>query len=262
MIIAVAVLISAAMAVAWWVQRRTRNASWVDAIWSLTSGAGGALYAALAIAEGAPAWRAGLIGALCLAWGGRLGIYIAARAAKGHEDPRYTALRDRWGAAYEPRMFAFLQLQALIAWLLALSVRAAARNPVHHLRALDIAGLVVLAIAVLGESLADHQLHRFRADPRQRRPHLRHRAVGLVAPPQLFLRMARLDRLPALRLGCHRRLSRRLDRARRPDHDVLAAGLCQRRRPGRGGDGKIPRQRLPGLSRPCQPLLPLAAQKT
>jgi steroid 5-alpha reductase family enzyme len=158
-----AIAISLAMAFAWLVQYRTRNASWVDAIWTFSSGLGGAL-CALGAADG-PFWRRAVIAALALAWSARLGFYIVGRASEGKEDPRYTALRREWGTRYEGKMFAFLQLQALVAFLLALTVWFAARNPVHDLRALDAAGLAVLVASVLGESVADRQLARFRANP-------------------------------------------------------------------------------------------------
>jgi steroid 5-alpha reductase family enzyme len=153
------------MAFAWLVQSRTRNASWVDAIWTFSSGIGGAAYALLAGGHGAPFWRCGIIAALALAWCFRLGLYIVGRAATGHEDPRYTALRGDWGAQYEGRMFAFLQLQALIAWLLALTIWFAARNPIHHIRPLDVAGLAIILLSVVGEMTADNQLKSFRAKP-------------------------------------------------------------------------------------------------
>jgi steroid 5-alpha reductase family enzyme len=167
-IIAVAVAISGAMALAWLVQYRTRNASWVDAIWTFASGIGGAMYALMAFGGGAPLWRRAVIAGLALAWAARLGLYIVGRAAEGKEDPRYTALRRSWGTRYQGKMFAFLQLQALIAWLLAVAVGVAAHNPVDRVRPLDMLGVVVLVIAVAGEGVADRQLKRFRADPGNR----------------------------------------------------------------------------------------------
>jgi steroid 5-alpha reductase family enzyme len=62
-------------------------------------------------------------------------------------------------------MLAFLQLQALIAWLLAVSIGVAARNPVGRVRVLDVLGMAVLVVAVVGEGIADRQLRRFRSDP-------------------------------------------------------------------------------------------------
>jgi steroid 5-alpha reductase family enzyme len=164
----VAAGISLAMAFAWFVQWRSRNASWVDAIWTFASGFGGAAYALLSAPAGAPPWRHYVIAALSAAWALRLGGYIVTRAATGHEDPRYTALRRQWGNGYQGRMFAFLQLQALIACVLAVSVGLGAANPVRGLRELDIVGVIILVLAVGGEGLADRQLQRFRANPENR----------------------------------------------------------------------------------------------
>lgn len=166
--ILVALAISVAMMGAWLIQWRTRNASWVDAIWTITAGFGGTAYALLAGGNGAPFWRRAAIAVLAFAWATRLGLYIAGRAATGHEDARYTELRTRWGSGYEPRMFAFLQLQALIAWVLAFAVLLAARNPVRTPRLIDLAGVLLIVLSILGEALADQQLKDFRSDPAHR----------------------------------------------------------------------------------------------
>ena len=60
-------------------------------------------------------------------------------------------------------------------------------------------GIAVWLLSVAGESIADRQLARFRADP-PTRAHLPHR-LALLAPPQLFLRMAALVRLRRLAVG-------------------------------------------------------------
>ncbi len=153
------------MAAAWVVQRRTGQAGWVDVFWSFGTGifaGGGAL-------AGGITWRAAAVGGLALLWGLRLGFYLAQRTAAAHrEDVRYARFRQEWGDEFETRLFWFLMIQAWVAALLALCVVLAARNPAPGLRPLDVAGMVVLAIAVLGEGVADRQMARFRADPANR----------------------------------------------------------------------------------------------
>ena len=151
-----------AMSGAWLVQRLTGNAGWVDAVWSFATAAAGVLAALTPL--GAPAPRQTLVAALIAAWGLRLGLHIARRSAAGVEDVRYAALRREWGAGFQPRMFWFLQIQALAAFLLALGVLLAARNPAP-LGPADALGALVLAIAVLGEALADRQLAAFKSRP-------------------------------------------------------------------------------------------------
>ena len=157
-----AVLCALAMSGAWLIQRRTGNAGWVDAVWSLTTAAAGACAALLPLGPATP--RQSLVATLIAAWGLRLALHIARRSASGVEDVRYAALRRDWGAGFQRRMFWFLQIQALAAFLLALGVLLAARNPAP-LGLSDGLGALLLAIAVLGEALADRQLAAFKACP-------------------------------------------------------------------------------------------------
>jgi steroid 5-alpha reductase family enzyme len=151
-----------AMSLAWVIQQRSGNSVWVDVSWTAGTGAAG-----LAFAIGArmpPTARQLLMAALILAWALRLGLHLLARARAGHEDPRYAALKAAWGTRARPMMFAFLQVQAVAAWLLGLSVLAAARNPAPA-NGWDALGIVILATGIAGEGIADRQLRRFRADP-------------------------------------------------------------------------------------------------
>ena len=162
------VLLALAMAGAWAAQRATGNSGWVDAVWTFATGIAGALGA---LASGGPWARRLLLAALVLLWAARLGLYIVRRTtAIAHEDARYARFRREWGHAFERRMFGLLMIQAVVAWLLALCVMIAAANP-HGLAAtpgFTLAGLVIFAIAVAGEALADAQMHAFRANPENR----------------------------------------------------------------------------------------------
>jgi len=164
----VAAGLSAAMALAWLAQRLTGNSGWVDAAWSYATGAAGVAVALVPLGGAAPGWREWLVAAVMAAWGLRLGTHIALRAAAGHEDPRYAALQREWGAAAPSRMFRFLQVQAVAGFLPVLSVLAAARGPEAGFRVVDGLALLVVAVAVAGEAVADGQLRRFRADPANR----------------------------------------------------------------------------------------------
>lgn len=165
LILAVSAGLSLAMAGAWAAQRATRNAGWVDAIWSFATGAAGVAYALAARPDG-PGARQWVIVAMVAAWSLRLGLHIVARTRGAAEDRRYAVFRAEWGARFEWRMFGFLQIQAAAAALLALSVLLAARAPRTGIGGADLAGAAVLVVAVIGEAVADAQLARFRADPR------------------------------------------------------------------------------------------------
>ncbi len=160
-----AALLLAVMALAWIVQRVTGNSGWVDVAWSVGTGAAGVWFALAPMDGAAIQPRQIAVASLVAAWSIRLALHIARRASAGHDDPRYAALRQEWGQAYQWRLSLFLLIQAAVAWVLALSILLAARNPAPGLRLLDMLGVAVLAAAVLGEAVADRQLHRFKRDP-------------------------------------------------------------------------------------------------
>jgi steroid 5-alpha reductase family enzyme len=113
-------------------------------------------------------WRQVVVAALVAAWGLRLGLHIAFRSHTADDDPRYRALIEQWGADAPRRLFWFLQSQAAVGTLLAVSVALAAHNPDPALRVQDVAGIAILVLALTGEALADRQLRAFKADPANR----------------------------------------------------------------------------------------------
>ena len=151
----------AVMALAWVVQRRLRNAGWVDAFWTFGLGGAGVL---VALAGGAGPRRF-VVAALIAAWSIRLGGHIVARSRGAPEDSRYAHFRTEWGADFERRIFIFLQIQAGAAALLLLPILAAAASP-RPLGWIDAAAVAIAVTAFVGGGIADRQLHAFRSDPR------------------------------------------------------------------------------------------------
>lgn len=149
----------------WAVQQRTLNAATADLGWVILV-AGGAIGLA-AIGEGDLGRRL-LVAALPAIWGLRLGAYLLRDRvlAGAPEDGRYRSLRARWGAA-APRRFLLLYLaQIPVAALFLVAIAAAMRGgPPDGWTAV---GIGVWAVAAAGEWVADRQLERFRADPRNR----------------------------------------------------------------------------------------------
>ena len=158
-----------AMAGAWALARARGNGGWADVVWAFATGAAGLAYALTPIGDGRPGPRAWLAALLIGGWSLRLGLHLLARTAgAAHEDARYAEFRRAWGGAFQPRMFVFLQIQALASAALALAMLAAARNPAPFPAWSDLAGLALLAAAIAGEGLADAQLARYKADPAHR----------------------------------------------------------------------------------------------
>jgi steroid 5-alpha reductase family enzyme len=160
--IAFAVALSIAMSLSWAIANRTRRSGWIDAIWSLAVGLGGLVGALLPLSNMTS--RQLLVAALAAAWSLRLGMHIARRAHGGADDPRYSHLRREWGRDARRKLFWFLQAQAVVAWLLVFSVVVAAHRPTPRLDMLDLAGVVLFLVAILGETVADGQLRSFGRD--------------------------------------------------------------------------------------------------
>jgi steroid 5-alpha reductase family enzyme len=160
----------AAVAVAqlalWWQQRRSGDASIVDVGWSAALVALAAWYA---IAGDGLGERRLLVGAMGAVWGGRLAWYLGRRLrrarARHGEDGRYQALRARWGAAAQRNFFLFFQVQAAWSVLFSIPFLIAMGAARPALGWQDLLGVALWAIGVAGESVADAQLARFRADP-------------------------------------------------------------------------------------------------
>ena len=164
LLLTAAVFLSVAMALAWLVARKPGQSGWTDVFWTFATGAAGVL---VALGQDGPALlqRQLLVAMLAAGWALRLGLHIAARTRHHGEDPRYAALRQEWGPRFPFRLFLFLQVQALAALLLVVSILFAAHNPAPQLGWGDAVGVAVLVAAIVGEGVADRQLGRFRANP-------------------------------------------------------------------------------------------------
>ncbi|NII11714.1 DUF1295 domain-containing protein [Oleiagrimonas sp. C23AA] len=149
------------MSAGWLWQRHTRNATIVDALWSLGMAASAGAYAWLAPGDTVTRALVGILGAL---WGLRLGLHLTRRAFGEDEDGRYRYLRQHWHG-HQGKFFAFFQAQALITALFALPFLAASWATPGAPHWAQVAGVLVWLISVGGEALADRQLARHRQDP-------------------------------------------------------------------------------------------------
>jgi len=151
------------MSMGWLWQRRRSNAGIVDVLWAAGVGGGAVLLAALTDGDGATRSTLAILGGL---WGARLAIHLWRRVRGEPEDGRYQNLRVRWRGSQWP-FFAFFQFQALLIVLFSLPFLAVAHNP----RGPDfwiLAGIAIWLVSLTGETIADRQLARFRADPANR----------------------------------------------------------------------------------------------
>lgn len=156
------------MTAVWVVSRRVKNAGIVDVAWAGLFALLAAIDAVLST-SGDPLRRA-IAASMMGLWSLRLALHLGRRVLGdlGHEEPRYAELRRSWGAAAERKMFGFFLFQGLTNALLSVPVLIACANPRPGLSPIEIAGIALWLIAVCGETIADRQLRRFKADPANR----------------------------------------------------------------------------------------------
>ncbi|MBN8245833.1 MAG: DUF1295 domain-containing protein [Verrucomicrobia bacterium] len=175
------------MCVTYGVCRKLDNFGIVDAVWA----AGFTLIVALyftwmarafwnPVSGGFGRWNwppAAMLCAMVTVWSLRLAGHLAVRIRAHHpgEDVRYARLRQEWGPDTNRRMFGFFQLQGALQVVLSLPfalvhLRFDAASSAGDWRPgwTELCGLGLWLAGLIGESLADRQLARFRADPARR----------------------------------------------------------------------------------------------
>ncbi|MEU8776535.1 DUF1295 domain-containing protein [Streptomyces sp. NPDC048606] len=139
----------------------------VDIAWGLAFATVAAVTWLLSAGHGDDGRRS-LVAAATILWGLRLAAHIAHRSRGHGEDPRYTALLAK---APGNRMLYALRTvylgQAALVWLISLPVQAASYSsaPVDFLA---YCAMAVWAAGLAFETIGDHQLARFKANPANR----------------------------------------------------------------------------------------------
>lgn len=144
-------------------QRRTGDATAVDAGWAMSLVLLAGIYAALGPGE---LEHRVLIATIATLENLRIAALVLRRVGKG-EDSRYEELRRRWrDRGREQRTFAiFYQAQALVAVVLSAPILLAVFNRTEGIEPVEWAGLALWVVAAGLESVADGQLTRFKRDP-------------------------------------------------------------------------------------------------
>ena len=148
----------------WLVQRFTRDAGVVDVGWAFGI-ASAAIFAGV-VGHGSIEARAfaAIAGGV---WGYRLAWHLLTDRVLGKpEDGRYQTMRAAMGRYAQAGFLLFFLFQAGLIVLFALPMVIVA-NDVRPGGWHQVIAAVVLLVAVIGESIADHQLARHRADPAQ-----------------------------------------------------------------------------------------------
>lgn len=145
----------------WLYSLRARDVSIVDAFWPALVVM--PVFVLWALHGAAP--RMTWLALLALAWGLRLGLYIAWRNHGHGEDRRYQAIRARNAPHFEYKsLYLVFGLQAVLAWMVGWSLLVAVNSP-RPTGVLDGLAAILICAGLAIETLADAQLTWFRADP-------------------------------------------------------------------------------------------------
>jgi len=157
-------LLALSMLLTWLIARRLNIYGIVDTVWTYHFGILAFLYCGLTGAnlDG----RCGLVLLVSCIWSLRLGTHLLLRISSMEDDRRYQKLQLDWGARAPLKMLRFYQYQAIANLVFSLPLLLAIRNPAP-LGWLDWIGFSLAIIAILGETVADHQLRRFKQEPEQ-----------------------------------------------------------------------------------------------
>src|SRR6202012_814342 len=155
------------MVVVWGICVRIHNWGLVDVAWSV-----GFAPIVIFFATFNHGWteRRWLIAGMVALWSLRLGAHVYFRVMGHHpqEDVRSAQLRRDWGKNVNAKMFWFFQLQAGLLPLLSVPFLMACLNSQAEFHVIEWIGLGLWLVALIGETVADWQLKRFRADPKNR----------------------------------------------------------------------------------------------
>ena len=165
-LLAVGLAISATyFAITWAISVRIKNYGLLDVAFSYGVAILAPIYAAYGPGDPLRKWAFTIIGVV---WSLRLGSYILVRVLRHHptEDARYQTLRARWPGPL--RFLGFFQMQALLVVIFSLPFLFASFNPAPALSPLEVIGMIVAGLAVLGEAVADMQMQAFKRDQANR----------------------------------------------------------------------------------------------
>lgn len=151
---------------AYLIARRVKLMAIVDTIWTAGLGISALVYHTVLGLESIRSWAVLLV---IFLWSFRLSFHLYRdRVFSGHDDPRYKALAEHWGAR-SARNFYFLFLaQIIFIALFLFPVSIAMQNPQPLWAWTDTLAVLIGISAMLGEWIADRQLANFRANPKNK----------------------------------------------------------------------------------------------
>lgn len=173
-----------AVTLLWLLSLKLRDASIVDIFW----GTGYVLVAALGLwRSGGESPRTTVFLGLAIVWGLRLSVYLGWRNIGRGEDPRYVALRAKYGANFPllslPLVFIF---QGVLIWVISMPLQVPAEEGRRGWTVVETVGVVLWVIGFVFETVGDWQLARFRSRPENRGRVLDRGLWALTRHPNYF----------------------------------------------------------------------------
>lgn len=159
-----ALLVFALFTLTWWLSLRLNNFSFVDITWSYSLAFIAPVYAWMGHGDET---RKAIAMGIAMIWSLRLGTYLLLRIRKHHphEDVRYAVLREKWKDHLARNFFGFFQAQAVLILLLSVPMLLACSNASPQFGVIEIIGVCVWAIGIVGEAISDAQMNAFKRDP-------------------------------------------------------------------------------------------------
>lgn len=183
--IATAVAVAASMLLMWALSLALRDASIVDIFW----GAGFVIIAAVSFffTEGLGG-RKILVLSLVAVWGLRLTLHIFFRNRGKGEDYRYQAMRRRHGERFWiVSLYTVFAFQGVLMWVISLPLQIAQVSPTpDRFTSLDYFGVAVWTAGFFFEAVGDHQLKRFKSDPKNKGKVMRRGLWAWTRHPNYF----------------------------------------------------------------------------
>ncbi len=113
--------------------------------------------------------RSALILGMVTIWGLRLSHLLTMRILREKsEDKRYQKLRRDWGGNINLKFLALFEFEALLDIILAIPFLLIAINPRPVLWPIEILGVAIWIVGLVGEIIADEQLKQFKSNPQNK----------------------------------------------------------------------------------------------
>lgn len=150
------------MLIAWLLYLKTKLPSIADVAWPLGLFSVATIYLQFT----ASSMKTELILGLLFAWTIRLGGYLLfTRLLRGNIDKRYVALSQKWSMRKNTGFLFHYQLQGSFIFIIAMPFLIMSFTEQMTFHWLDQFALVVVLVGIIGETIADMQLARFKKKP-------------------------------------------------------------------------------------------------